>query len=129
MKLFDSSRATVRAALLAVVVAFAAGGASAADEKGEDLKALAESVATATVERDAWNDAAHLASFGEKAGPFAVDAGNLADATPLGKIALGKVLLAVKERGRAAQALLKVALSDAPPEMKIEALQLVAQAG
>jgi carboxyl-terminal processing protease len=132
MKLFDRPRAPGIAALF-LVLAFVAAPArlAAADDaaKGEDLKALAESVATATVERDAWNDAAHLASFGEKAGAFAVDAGNLPDATPLGRVALGRVLLSVKERGRAAQVLLKVAMSDAPAEMKIEAMHLVAQAG
>jgi hypothetical protein len=109
MKLFDRPRASGLAALFLVlcVVAGPAHVASADDAaKGEDLKALAESVATATVERDAWNDAAHLASFGEKAGAFAVDAGNLPDATPLGRVALGRVLLAVKGRGRAAQVLL-----------------------
>lgn len=132
MKLFERPRAAGLAALALVVAFVAAPGrlAEAQDAaKGEDLKALAESVATATVERDAWNDAAHLASFGEKAGAFAVDAGKLPDATPLGRVALGRVLLAVKERGRAAEALLKVALSDAPTETKVEAMHLVAQAG
>jgi len=132
MNLFDRPSGKVRAVLLAVVLAFAGGvHAVAADDasKQEDLKALAESVATSTVERDAWNDAAHLASFGEKAASFAVDAEKMPEATPLGKVALGLVLLRVKERGRAAQILLKVAKSDAPADIKIDALQIVAQAG
>ncbi len=125
-------RATTFVAVLLVLFAVAGPLRSAAGDdatKGEDLKALAESVATATVESDAWNDAEHLAGFGGKATSFAVDAAALPDATPIGRVALGYVLLVVKERGRAAQLLLKVASSDAPSETKVEALQLVPQAG
>lgn len=123
--------ATVFAAAVLAFVVLPGGGPSAHAEepKDQDVKSLAESVATATSERDAWNDAVRLASYKEKASSFAVDAGNLPDATPLGRVALARVLIALREPGRAAEALLKVAASDAPAEMKIAAIELIAEAG
>lgn len=96
----------------------------------EDMKSLAESVATSTAEREAWNDAVRLIGFGDKAAPFAVEAAAMTDATPLGQVALGRVMIALRERGRAAQTLLRVAQSEeATPDLKVQALDLVAEAG
>ena len=123
--------AAIAAAALVLVVAIGRASPAAADESAQpsDVKALAESVATATSEHDAWNDAVRLVGFKEKASTFAVDAANLPDATPLGRVALARVLLAIGERGRGAQALLKVAASDAPADVKIAAIELIADAG
>ena len=61
----DRLRAAATAAVLTVFLV--AGPASRADEavkgKDDDVKSLAESVATATSERDAWNDAVKLLSY------------------------------------------------------------------
>jgi carboxyl-terminal processing protease len=125
------SRALAPALAAALALSFLASGPSAAlaqetPQDQADVKSLAESVATATSDRDAWNDAVKLAAFGSKVGPAAVEAAGMPDATPLGRVALGRVLLAVRERGRAAQTLLAVALSDAPAEVKIAAIELIA---
>jgi carboxyl-terminal processing protease len=119
------------AALFLTLVASGRSPALAQDATQEqaDVKSLAESVATATSDRDAWNDAVKLVAYGDKVGAAAVEAAGMADATPLGRVALGRVLLAVRERGRAAQTLLAVALSDAPSEVKIAAMELIADAG
>ena len=129
MNIAPRSRTAGLALLLVISLLAAPMPRAAADEatKDQDMKALAESVATATADRDAWNDAVRLAGFGDKAAPVAVDAVGLPDATPLGRIALARVLLALRERGRAVQTLLQVAASDAPAEMKVDALTLVAQ--
>jgi C-terminal peptidase prc len=136
MNLFDRLRpGAMAAALLASFVLVAPAGPARADDavkaksdaKDDDIKALAESVATATSDREAWDDAVRLIAFGDKAVAFAVDAANLPDATALGRVAIGRVLIALHESGRAAQVLLKVANSDAPAEMKISAISLVAE--
>jgi carboxyl-terminal processing protease len=129
-----SFRVRAPAFAAAILLAFSAAprsGALAQDAAQEqaDVKSLAESVATATSDRDAWNDAVKLASYGDKVGAAAVEAAAMPDATPLGRVALGRVLLAVRERGRASQTLLAVVLSDAPADVKIAALELIADAG
>jgi C-terminal peptidase prc len=136
MKLTAPLRTASTAAVLAFVAGFAAPAvvtapSARADETAkpndDDVKSLAENVATAANDRDAWNDAVKLIAFGQKAVSFAVDAANQPDATPIGRVALGRVLIALHESGRAAQVLLKVAASDAPAEMKVAAVELVAE--
>jgi carboxyl-terminal processing protease len=131
MTLSHRLRALAASTALTLLVLAAPGSSARADEPGKDssadIKSLAESVATATNDRDAWNDAVKLAGYKEKAAPFAVDAAGMADATALGRVALGRVLLQVRENGRAAQVLLKVVGSEAPAEMKIAAVTLVAE--
>lgn len=133
MNLFDRLRAAATAAALVLLVVAGPASRAAADEtakdKDEDVKSLAESVATATTDRDAWNDAVKLIGYKEKAAPFAADAANSPDATPLGRVALGRVLIAVRENGRAAQVLMKVANSDAPADLKVAAIALAAETG
>ena len=127
------SRALAPALAAALVLTFAAAGPSAAlaqdtaAQEQADVKSLAESVATATSERDAWNDATKLAGYGGKVVTPVVEAAAMPEATPLGRVALGRVLLAVRERGRAGQILLAVAVSDAPAEVKIAAIELTAE--
>lgn len=90
-----------------------------------ELRDLADSVATATQPEHAWNDAVRLAGFREKAAPFATDALETGDPTPLGRVALARVLLEVNERGRAAKELGAILGSDAPVDVRIEAVRLL----
>jgi carboxyl-terminal processing protease len=131
MNLFDRFRAAATAAALVLFVVAgplpSAGADEAVKQEADDIKSLAESVATATTDRDAWNDAMKLIGYKEKAVSFAVDAANLPDATALGRVAMGRVLIAVRESGRATQVLLKVANSDAPAELKVAAIALISE--
>jgi carboxyl-terminal processing protease len=122
--------------VLAVALAFAfpllvgaPSPAAAQEETAEaEIHALAMGVATATDPEAAWDDAMRLVGYGSKAVQATADAANSADATPAGRVALGRVLLALRERPRAAEALLKVASqSDAPVPLRAHAVRLLAQ--
>ncbi len=128
--MIESPRAKALVVALLGAALLAVGSPSRADDANpsDEIKALAEAVASATTEHDAWNDAVKLAGYRDKAATFAVEAAASPDATPLGRVALGSVLLKIGERGRAAQTLLAVANSDASSDLKIAAISLVAGA-
>ena len=98
-----------------------------AQEDGADteLRDLAESVATATEPEHAWNDAVRLIGFGQKATAVAVEALGGEDVTPLGRIALARVLMDGDEYSRATAVLLDVAGSDASVAVRVEAVRLI----
>ncbi|MCG3132964.1 MAG: hypothetical protein HMLKMBBP_00050 [Planctomycetes bacterium] len=99
-----------------------------ADGSDEEIRGLAQSVATASDASHAWDDAVRLAGYGAKAAPFATEAAAAEDATPVGRVAIGRVLLQLAERSRAADTLLRTARDDAAPvESRIEAVRLLGQ--
>lgn len=102
-----------------------------AQETGGDaeIRDLAELVVTQTDPRFAWNDAARLAEFDERAVTIAIDATRLPDATPLGRIAIARVLLELGEHGQAARILMDVAASTAPVALRVEAVDLLGETG
>ncbi len=121
-------RSTLLASALAVcATVMAVRPASAQDSTDEEIRGLADAVAVADDARYVWNDAVRLASFKEQATPFVVEAVGLAGATPLGKVALARVLVQLKERSRAADTLLGVAASDAPVALRVEAIRLLGE--
>src|SRR5688572_18264069 len=83
------------AALPLVTLAPLTASPAAAQEASadEEMRSLAQTVGSADDAVHAWNDAVRLAGFGAKAVPFATEAAKDADATAVGKVALGKVLL------------------------------------
>jgi carboxyl-terminal processing protease len=105
-----------------------AGPALAQEEGDEEIRGLADAVATADDSGYAWNDALRLAGYKDKATPFVVEAVGTADATPLGKVVLSRVLMALGERARATDALLAVAGSEAPVGVRVEAVRLLEDA-
>jgi hypothetical protein len=93
----------------------------------EEMKSLAASVATADDPQVAWTDAMRLVAFGTKAARPTAEAA-AGDATVIGRIALGRVLLQLRDRAGAAKALLQVASqADAPIELRADAVRLLAQ--
>lgn len=123
-----SFRAAPLAALLLAGAVLVGGPVLAQDQGDEEIRGLADAVATADDAGYAWNDALRLAEYKEKATPFVVEAVGTADATPLGRVALSRVLLALGERSRATEALLAVAGSDAPVAVRVEAVRLLEDA-
>ena len=119
--------APVAALLLAGALIFG-GPAVAQDDVSNEIRVLADTVATADNADFAWNDAVRLAGFKEKATPFVVEAVGTSDATPLGKVVLSRVLMALGERARATDALLSVAGSDASVALRVEAVRLLEDA-
>lgn len=97
------------------------------DTTDDQIRELAESVAAATDAHFAWNDAVRLLRHRDKAASFAVDALKGEDVTSIGRIAIGRVLIDVGEYGRATEALLQVAGSQAPVATRVEAIRLLSQ--
>ena len=125
------TRAAIVAVLALTIPALAPSAPRAwAQEKPEDveIKTLAASVAAEEDASAAWNDAMRLVGYGGKAvQPVAEQAASEA-ATPVGRLALGRVLLALRERPRAAAALLKIAgQADLPIPLRSDAVRLLAQ--
>ena len=116
------------AALLLAGASLLAGPALAQEDVDEEIRGLADAVATAEDAGYAWNDAVRLGEYKNKATPFVVEALGMDDTTPLGRVVLARVLLNVGERGQAADALLGVAGSDAPVALRIEAIRLLEDA-
>ncbi len=118
-----------RTALVLAVVALAACLCSttvrAQEAHDEELKMLVESVATAEDAGYAWNDAVKLSAYRAKATPLVLDAVASEATTPLGRVALARVLADLGERDRATQALLDVATSDAPVALRTEAVRML----
>lgn len=132
MKRRALSAALLAASLLVVPAAFVPPvvGTAAAQEAGveEEMRALAQALATSDDPQHAWNDAARLAGFGTKATPFATEAASSGEATPAGRVALGRVLLQLREPSRAAEALLRTAEdAEAPIAVRVEAVRLLGQ--
>lgn len=124
----------VRAAALAALPAFLAGSylssagtaplAAQEENADEEMKSLAGSVASAEDPAQAWNDALRLASYGTKAVPFIGDASG--EATHVGRTALAKVLLQLKEFSKAGAMLISTAnAEDAPLAVRVEAVRLL----
>lgn len=124
----SSRAAPLAVALLLAGALLGIGPAVAQDDADEEIRGLADAVATADDAGYAWNDAVRLAGYKDKATPFVVEAVHIADATPLGKVVLSRVLLALGERARATEALLAVAESDAPVALRVEAVRLLEDA-
>ncbi len=101
------------------------GPAYGQEDLDDEIRSLADAVATADDASYAWNDAVRLGAFKSKATPFVVEAMAVDDATPLGKVVLARVLMDLGERGRAADALLAVAGSDASVALRVEAVRLL----
>lgn len=115
-------------AVLALGLAFGPARGVAQDESSEaEIQELAEMVATQEDPQFAWNDALRLADFEDEAVTFAVEAAKLPDATPLGRIAIARVLLELGERGRAGQVLIDVAASEAPVALRVEAVDVLGE--
>lgn len=127
-----SRLALVLGATLALSLPFGAASAppAVAQEAAgaeEEIKSLAASVAAADDPQVAWTDAMRLVSFGTKAARPTADAA-AGDATVIGRIALGRVLLQLRDRAGAAKALLQVASqADAPVDLRADAVRLLAQ--
>ncbi len=94
----------------------------------EEIRGLADEVATTDNAEFAWNDAVRLTGFKNRATPFVVEAVGEPDATPLGKVVLSRVLMALGERARATETLLAVAASEAPVALRVEAIRLLEDA-
>ncbi|MCE9634369.1 MAG: PDZ domain-containing protein [Planctomycetes bacterium] len=126
-----TTRTALAAALaLAAVASFRGAAPALAQEQGPEaeIKALTATVESADDPQTAWSDAMRLVAFGGKAVQSVAEAAASPEATPAGRLALGRVLLALRERPRAAQALLKVAVqSDAPMALRVDAMRLLAQ--
>ncbi len=130
-----TSRRLVAAALTGLLI-FGTGliptGPASAQETGvegagseEEIRTLAEGIAYADEAEHAWNDAVRLVEFRDKATPHAVDAAELDDATPLGRVALARVLSQLGERSRATTVLLKVAGSDSGISIRADACRML----
>ncbi len=122
-------RTLVLACGLALATLFGSFPAASAQEDPVDveIRELAETVATATDAHYVWNDAVKLAGFSEKAVGHASAAIQSDEATALGKVALGRVLMELGQVGRAAEQLLTVAHSDADVGLRVEAVRLIGE--
>ena len=123
------ARAAALAAFLLVVPAvLGPTGSAAAQDQEAEIREIAAGVAHQEDELSAWNDAMKLSAFGGKATQLVAEAAAADDATPVGRIALARVLLSLRERSRAAEVLLKVAQQpDAGIELRANAVRLLSQ--
>lgn len=122
-------RAAISAALLLTAPATFLAPAAAQEAAGdEEMRALAAALATSDDPDRVWNDAARLAGYGPKATPFAAEAASSAEATAAGRVALGRVLLQLREGSRAAEVLLRAAQEPSSPmAVRVEAVRLLGQ--